>query len=68
MKSNKKLYMAITPDKYELPIAIFEHIDEVCSFARRTRNAIWSAITRQDIDRINHCRYISISLEDIEWA
>lgn len=58
-----KVYMAVSVDKYELPIAIFNDIYEMCSWAGRTKKAMWSALTRQQIDRKFNCRYISVNLE-----
>jgi len=67
-KSPRRMYMAITIDKYELPIAIFENIREVSAFANRSKSAIWAAIARKSIDRKKRCRYISINLEELEWV
>lgn len=62
LRKSKKVYLAISLDKYELPLAVFENIYEVCKFSNRTKDAIWSAISRNQIDRVNKCRYISIEI------
>lgn len=57
------VYLAVTPDKYELPIAIFNNWKEACGFSGKSYDSLRSSIARQQVDRKNKCRYISVRLD-----
>lgn len=40
-----KLYAAVTADKYELPIAIFDTLEEIAIWSGATKSAVLSAIS-----------------------
>lgn len=61
MKSN--VYLAITPDKYELPIAFFEDVNEACEFSNKSQYVFWAAIRKQAVDKVNKCKYVRVNLE-----
>ena len=59
-----KVYLAVTVDKYELPLAIFENYKEISDFNGRSIESNQSAVTRGSVDRKNHCKYIKVYLSE----
>ena len=59
-----KVYMEITKDKYELPIAVANSADELAKICRTTRNSILSSISKANIGAIKKPRYIRVKIED----
>lgn len=57
-------YMAVTPDKYELPLAFFSNVDVACRYANKSKPVFWAAIRKQSIDKINNCKYVSVIFEE----
>lgn len=57
------VYMAVTPDKYELPIALFEDIHKACEYSNKSQYVFWAAIRKQSIDKVKNCRYVGVNLE-----
>ena len=57
MKRSDYVYLAITNDKYELPIAIFLTANEMTNWTGRTKNHCRSTISRQNVDLRYNCRY-----------
>lgn len=61
-----KIYMAVTTDKYELPIAVFDNLSDLSAWNNRTKNACKFAILRKNIDKKLNCRYVRVNLEEGE--
>ena len=59
-----KLYIAVTSDKYELPIAVFDNISQLVKWANRPYGTIYENICRKREDKKNKCRYIKINIGD----
>lgn len=57
------VYLAVTLDKYELPIAIFNDWKEACKYSGKSYETLRSSVSRQSIDVKNKCRYISVRLD-----
>ena len=66
MKRSDYVYLAITNDKYELPIAIFLTANELTNWSERNKKTISCAITRQNVDRRYNCRYKKVYIGDEE--
>lgn len=64
MKRSNYVYLAITNDKYELPIAVFLTLDELSSWNNRSKNACYTAISREDKDRKYNCIYKKVFIGD----
>lgn len=58
------VYLAVTPDKYELPIAVFENIHSACKFSNKSQYVFWAAIRKQSIDKVNKCKYVSVIFDE----
>ena len=63
LKMKGYVYMAVTPDKYELPIAFFENIHKACEYSNKSQYVFWAAVRKRSIDKEKQCRYVSIRLE-----
>ena len=57
------VYLAVTPDEYELPIAFFENIHKACEYANKSQYVLWAAIRKRSIDKVKGCRYVGVKLE-----
>ena len=66
-KNMKKIvYLAVTLDKYELPIALFENWKEASVYSGKNHKSFNSSVCRQSVDHKNNCRYVSVKLENDE--
>ena len=59
----ERIYMKITKDKYELPIAVASSAKELAEICGTTRNAIMSSISKAKVGIIRP-RYIRVIIED----
>lgn len=59
-----KIYMAVTADKYELPIAVFDSIKDLSNWCGKSKDVCHRAIQKFQKDRNIHCRYIKIELTE----
>lgn len=61
---SKYVYMAVTPDEYELPIAFFENIHTACEFSNKSQYVFWAAIRKQSVDKVQKCKYVGLKIEE----
>lgn len=61
-KKQDRVFMAVTNDKYELPLALFETIREGANYAGMTRENFCQYVREQKVDMKNNCRYIRVDL------
>ena len=63
-----RVYLAVTADKYELPLAIADSADELGQILGRSRNDIWVTISRKNVSvgKINghHYRIIRVDIDE----
>ena len=59
-----KIYMAVTADKYELPIAVFDTVLLLCRWSGRSKSALYSALKRASVDQKLKCRYVRVEVND----
>lgn len=50
--AKKKLYMAVTDDKYELPMCVSDRVSEIAQFCGIKEGSVYSMISRQIPTRI----------------
>lgn len=64
----KKVYMAVTNNKYELPLALFDSIQTLSFWSGRPIKTLTCYITRGTLDKKLKCKYIRVLIdeEDIE--
>lgn len=60
----KQLYMAVTADKYELPIYVTEKSREMAEWAGVTQQAIRSAVSKKTSGRNRGMKYVKVNLEE----
>ena len=59
------MYMIVTADEYELPLAVCDSANEVAQLLGRVRGDVYSAITRKHVsqDTFNGYRYKIIRIK-----
>ena len=57
-----KVYLAITADKFELPLCIFDSRKDLAKWANRDTESLSRSIRNNTIDRKIKCRYIKIEI------
>lgn len=59
------MYMIVTADEYELPLAVCDSANEVAQILGRERGDVYSAITRKQVsqDTFNGFRYKIIRIK-----
>lgn len=60
------VYMKVTRDEYELPLAIADTAGELAEMTGATKNAIWSNITHQKKGRIKRGSFRAVEIGEIE--
>ena len=60
------IYMKITTDEYELPLAIADSIGELAKMLGVTKNHISSAISHYKRGTTKSCCYVKVVLDDEE--
>ena len=61
----RRLWLAITLDKYELPYAVADSYQELAKMVGRSPSSIQSAISHHKHGRWKRSRYITVDVE--EW-
>lgn len=59
-----KIYMAVTADKYELPIAVFDSVLTLSRWSGRTKSSLFTALRRATMDKKLKCRYVKVEVND----
>lgn len=59
------LYMKVTLDKYEYPVAVAESVVELAKMVNVSTNTISSAMSHAKA-RGNRCQYVRVEVEDNE--
>ena len=59
-----KIYLAISLDKYELPLAVFECVKDIAIWSGLVNSALYKSIRRHSIDKKNKCRYVRVDISD----
>lgn len=57
--------MAVTADKYELPLCIENSVEKLSKKVGVTANAVSSSITKQCSGRLKGLKYIKITLDEV---
>lgn len=59
-----KIYMAVTADRYELPIAVFDSIQGLSQWRGKSKCVLHRAIQKKQKDQKLNCRYIKVEVSD----
>ena len=60
-----KVYMEVTQDKYELPVAVADSVKELAKLVGVKKDTIWTMINHAK-NRGGKCKYIKVELEEGE--
>lgn len=63
----KKLYLAVTADKYELPVAVTDNVGDMAKAFRMSKRSLLSSLTRGNRKKIGpkeYVRFVSITLDE----
>lgn len=63
-----KLYMAVTADKFELPVIVADSPVELARRFHTTPGVILTAIRRQTVRRGERVRFIRIDVDDWDYT
>lgn len=58
------IWMKVTRDKYELPVAVADTAVELARIVGTTKNAVVSSVSHLEHGRKRYCSYVRIRLED----
>lgn len=58
------IYMAVTSDKYELPIAVADTIKELAVMLDKSPNSLSSARSKQSKGVINKYKIVKVEIDD----
>lgn len=57
-----KLYMLVTPDKYELPMYVTDSVKDLARFAGVKANSIYIMMSRYKKGEIKRTRFVSVEV------
>lgn len=60
MRKREVMYMAITPDKLQLPMVVCDSLKQIAHWAGHSEGEIIDFIKTKKVDKINHCRYLKM--------
>lgn len=62
----RRIYMAVTTDQYELPVAVADTTAELGRMIGKSRNTIESSLSRTRHGEYKRSRYVAVEVE--EWS
>lgn len=62
MKKIEVIYLAISADKFELPLCVFDTLSELASWADLDKQKLIRLIKTREVDKRNHCRYLKLKI------
>lgn len=62
-----KLYMGVTPDKYELPLFVADSLKELANITGIDYDSIRHRISKRSSGRNKGVKFIKITIEEEEW-
>lgn len=62
------LYIAVTPDEYELPIYVAESATELASFLDCSKSNIYKGIKLGNYRRRLGCKFIKVDIGESIWG
>ena len=61
-----KVYMEVTQDKYELPLAVADSVKELARLRNISADTIYSVMYHSRVKGFKRCKYIKVELEEGE--
>lgn len=62
-----KLYMGVTPDKYELPIFVADSLKELSKMSGFDYDSVRHLISKRSSGKNKGIKFIRIKIEEEEW-
>ena len=59
-----KLYMAVTADKYELPLVISRRIQDVAEYANAPLSSVFSGITKNVSGKRRGIKFVKVEIDE----
>lgn len=56
------LYMAVTPDKYELPLAVEAHAEDIAEIFGTTAKTVYSSISKGRSGKRNGVKFVKVKV------
>lgn len=60
------LYMAVTPDKYELPVYVAESCEDLAERYHLTKSAIYTSISQNKSGSMRGVKFVKIKMKDMK--
>lgn len=60
-----KLYLCVTNDKYELPLAVADSVAELARMLGKTPNGIWATMWHAR-EKGHRCHYKEVEIDDFD--
>ena len=63
MRTRTTFYMAVTPDKYELPIYVADTIEELASRYNVSKNLIYSCVSKNKSGERSGRKFVKVKIK-----
>lgn len=64
MNQKKKVYILKTHDKYELPLGVYDSLDDLATAAGKKKSSIASSISHTKNGTKSFCKYERVEIEE----
>ena len=61
-----KIFLAVSIDKLEIPLALFESYKEMATWSGKSINTLKRDVCRSRVDRRNKCKYVKVSISELD--
>ena len=58
------LYMAVTPDKYELPLAVEAYAEDIAEIFETTKKAVWSSVSSGRSGKKKGVKFVKVEVDE----
>lgn len=58
------LYMAVTPDKYELPLAVEPYAEDIAAKFETTVKAVWSSVSSGKSGKKKGVKFVKVKIDE----
>ena len=62
-KKHDYIYLVVTADEYELPLAVFDNLTEIAKYACRSPASVNTTICRGNTDKRLNVKYLRIDVK-----
>lgn len=58
------LYMAVTPDKYELPLAVEAYAEDIAELFGTTKSAVYSSVSVDRSGKRKGIKFVKVKIDE----